>query len=425
MGPAGDSLSRTRPDPTGRFLRPSLDQAIVNWKAVNCSDGDCPRPILVAASGGASCAGFFTAATLGEIIDRTRGKTGLNDFQRQLFAISSVSGSSTGAAFFAAALREARPDGSNPCNGPDRTRLVYFNGAPTDWRHCMEQLLAGDFISSTLMAYVYKDAIRGLAALATKLGLLQVPDRAAVLERSWEQQFCRNAGAPCNTTEFQGLEAPFLKVAAQTDQDRAQRKWFPLLFFNSTDVDTGRRIVVSPVASHMRSKANFGARIFVDAYDFHDLLAYLPSSKKGRDPSEQAAQVDGNLDRDVSLSTAALLSARFPIISPPANVLNKKDNVVARVIDGGYFENFGAATAQELGKQLKQAGLSPFIIEITNDPELLVSHRIKKPGTNALDSETLRRESRRSPMRAGSANHRRRVCLLVFRYPGTAQRSLR
>ncbi|MGH6826194.1 hypothetical protein [Methyloceanibacter sp.] len=378
------SPARSEPAATGRFHRPSLTQAIADWRSVNCPQGNCPRPILVAASGGASRAGFFTAATLGELLDRTRQDPRLNDFQNQLFAISSVSGSSTGAAFFAAALRESH-DGSNPCRDADSSRLVYFNDRPTSWRHCMEQLLAGDFISSTLMAYVYKDAIRGAAAIAAKLGF-RIPDRAGVLESSWEQQFCRQAKAPdCDTTEFRGLEAPFLEVAGPTASDRAEMKWFPLLFFNSTDVDTGRRIVVSPVASHVQLDDQPEARIFADAYDFHDLLADTPTSEKGRKLEEQSAQFEGTLDRDISLSTAALLSARFPIISPPGVVLNRKGKVVARIVDGGYFENFGAATAQEIAQQLQQAGLRPFIIEITNDPELLVAHRIEKPATAADD----------------------------------------
>lgn len=374
-----DSLSRNRPDPAGRFLRVPLDRAIEDWKAANCREGYCPRPILVAASGGASRAAFFTAATLGELVDRTRRRPELNDFQNQLFAISSVSGSSTGAAFFTAALRKAGPAGINPCQNP----------TAETWRQCMEDLLSGDFISSTLMGFVYKDAIRGLAAPAAMVGL-RIPDRAALLERSWENQFCRETrrnAKTCGKEKFLGLEAPFLKVAIQSDQDRAEKKWFPLLFFNGTDADTGRRIVVSPIASHMKpeGKESKGDRIFSDAYDFHDLIADLPASDNGRGVGEQAAQPEGGLERDVSLSTAALLSARFPLISPAANVRNRKGKLVVRIVDGGYFENFGAATTMELAQRLRRAGLSPFIIQITNDPELLVPSRISKPRTDAHD----------------------------------------
>jgi hypothetical protein len=329
---------------------------------------------VVAASGGASRAGFFTAASLGYLLDESRTDPRMNDFRNQLFAISSVSGSSTGAAFFAAALRAEKNDGSNPCGKPDESGLAYFSAHPVTWKECMEQLLAGDFISSTLFSYVFKDAAQGIGAAFG----IQTPDRAAVLEKTWESRFCQIAGPQkCNEEEFEGLEAPFLWVTNHNDKDRAAGKWYPLLFFNSTDVDTGRRVIVSPVLPHTKS----GDRIFTDAYDLHELLADNPEHAEARPLGNQAAQ-PGALERDVSLSTAALLSARFPLISPPGVVLNRNKKVVARLIDGGYFENFGALTALELARHLKQAGLDPFVIEITNDPELLVSRRAVKPSAN-------------------------------------------
>ncbi len=51
------------------------------------------------------------------------------------------------------------------------------------------------------------------------------------------------------------------------------------------------------------------------------------------------------------------------------------------MIDGGYFENFGATTALQIAQQLKQADLDPFVIEITNDPELLVASVTQNSGT--------------------------------------------
>ncbi len=278
-------VSRSQPEPSqARFIRPSLESAIADWKTINCPNGgQCPRPILVAASGGASRAGFFTAATLGYLLDQSRSnKLAMNDFRDQLFAISTVSGSSTGAAFFAAALRAENTDGSNPCR--KQADLDYLSSLPTNWKECMEQLLAGDFISPTLFSYVFKEAAQGVIGAITVIaprltafvGLKVPDDRAVVLEKSWEARFCEYAGAPkCDSEEFSGLKAPFLKVADFSDQDRAVGKWYPMLFFNSTDVDTGRRVVVSSVTSKLRSDV----RLFGDAYDLHDLLADDPDFK--------------------------------------------------------------------------------------------------------------------------------------------------
>ena len=48
---------------------------------------------------------------------------------------------------------------------------------------------------------------------------------------------------------------------------------------------------------------------------------------------------------DVALSTASTMSARFPIISPHGNIRNGS-SLVDRVVDGGYYENFGALSTR-------------------------------------------------------------------------------
>lgn len=365
----------------GEFAPLTFEKAITAWRSINCSpEGKCPRPIVIAASGGASRAGFFTASILGELMDRTRDQDAFTDFRNQLFAISSVSGGSTGAAFFAAALRDAGPDGQSPCHKVDTKQLVFFDHAPKSWRQCMQQLLSGDFISSTLLGYVYKDTIGGIAALAYRLGFT-IPDRATVLETAWEQQYCELAGASdCATADFKGLQAGFLQIAAASERDVADKRWYPLLFFNGTDVDTGRRVLVSPLASHLEK----GGRPFADTYDLHDLLADRPKTDNGHEAGKEGAQLSG-WSRDVSLSTAALLSARFPFISPPGNIRNRNGQLVTRIVDGGYFENFGAATALEIVQVLRGQGLAPFVIQITNDPELLFAEHVENPAPDAVN----------------------------------------
>lgn len=68
------------------------------------------------------------------------------------------------------------------------------------------------------------------------------------------------------------------------------------------------------------------------------------------------------------LSTAMILSARFPIVSPGGMINND------RLVDGGYFDNSGAVTASELlravtkeADALKLSHLSLFVISIGND----------------------------------------------------------
>jgi hypothetical protein len=86
-----------------------------------------------------------------------------------------------------------------------------------------------------------------------------------------------------------------------------------------------------------------------------------------------------NLD-DVRLSTAAHNSARFPVISPPGAVRNRKHNVVDRIVDGGYIENYGALTAMELAVAIHalRPEIVPFVLVISNDPD-------ENPDLNRID----------------------------------------
>jgi hypothetical protein len=151
----------------------------------------------------------------------------------------------------------------------------------------------------------------------------------------------------------------------------------PLLFINTTDVDTGRRVIISPIAPRTKDQ-----RLFADAYDLHELMAD-EEGREGRDPAQPGVVFPGLqgdyyfLRKDIRLSTAAGLSARFPIVSPSGNVRNKKRALVARLVDGGYFENFGAATALDLATHLRQQKLDPVIIQITNEPQILGARRVK------------------------------------------------
>jgi hypothetical protein len=95
----------------------------------------------------------------------------------------------------------------------------------------------------------------------------------------------------------------------------------------------------------------------VQAERFHDLLQ------------------DRSAPNDVRLSTAASSSARFPLISPPGTIRNKDDQIIDRIVDGGYFENYGALSAKELALAIHayDPSLFPLVVVISNDPDDLLS----------------------------------------------------
>jgi hypothetical protein len=78
----------------------------------------------------------------------------------------------------------------------------------------------------------------------------------------------------------------------------------------------------------------------------------------------------GAQENDIRLSTAALNSARFPLISPPGSIRNQDYRLVDRIVDGGYFENYGTLTARELALSVHAIApqLKPLVIVISNDP---------------------------------------------------------
>jgi len=84
---------------------------------------------------------------------------------------------------------------------------------------------------------------------------------------------------------------------------------------------------------------------------------------------------------DITLSTAAHNSARFPLISPPGAVRNRKHQVIDRIVDGGYIDNYGALTALELAQAIHaiEPKLAPFVLSVSNDPD-------EDPDLNPLDA---------------------------------------
>jgi len=75
--------------------RISLDAAVTTWmQENNCREAPatCPRPIVIAAAGGASRAGFFMASIIGYFMqEATDNGLDPNGVRNRLFAISGVS----------------------------------------------------------------------------------------------------------------------------------------------------------------------------------------------------------------------------------------------------------------------------------------------------------------------------------------------
>jgi hypothetical protein len=367
-----------------------ISEAARSWKAANACDTECPPALIVAAEGGASRAAFMAATVIGHLIDRDGD---LGDAPqavspgRRIFAFSGVSGGAFGSATFRAALADAAENRvtTPPCVNTARVWVgSHEKRDPTkSWRDCLQLLVSGDYISPAFVGLGFRDNLS-----PRKWFVLDEPwmeDRAALLEQSWERHydFVTNAayksdywtssliqtGEPCAVGSTKGL-CRRLGYA----EDAANGKWTPLLLLNGTSVDIGTRIIATDLVSTRPAPATHSrAPLYPAAYDFFEMMSKPCAAPLG-DMCPSAASGDHDQPElrnapDILLSTAALLSARFPVISP-AGALRAKDDAIHgdRVVDGGYFDNAGLASALDVARALKREGITPLILWVQNDP---------------------------------------------------------
>lgn len=353
--------------------RMPLTAAVDLWMQENCKTGaGCPRPIIVASSGGASRAGFFMSSVIGRLMfeAKSHGLTE-NDIRNRLFAISSVSGSSVGAVMVAAAL-DAKTDAARPPCG-ERPVPQWWGITVGNWQDCFQALTSGDFLSAVFFGFAFNDML----PFAWR-------DRAAVLEDTWSGRFkdvVTQGDAPADHPGCKGLDCPFLTLRPRRGH------WIPLLILNGTSEATGGRIVTTLLEPDYRGakpcptlEGPNGCKLFTETDHFHDLITSAPDPRLDSWTGAIERQFlrwlyrNAKLD-DVRLSTAAHNSARFPFISPPGTVRNRDQQVVDRIVDGGYFENYGAISASELALALHalRPELVPLVIVISNDPDDLLN----------------------------------------------------
>jgi hypothetical protein len=341
-----------------------LNDAVALWKSANKCDKPCPRPIIVAAAGGASRAGFFTASVLGQLLDGdlADGKSGRHvsgqALQNRLFAFSTVSGSSVAGVMVAAAMAQSG-DGKQPCKGA--SDLWYRDGEAIDnWRSCLEALLAGDFLTPIFTGFVFHDVFR----------FIGWEDRGKLLEQSFEDRFKHVIGKPAAEPKDLGCIGD-LACPSRTLRPN-QARWLPILVLNSTSVGSGQRIITTVLDQRFQAvddkcplqpglDHSVACPVFENANMLHGMLS------EGGTPSPV----------DVKLSTAAHNSARFPFLSPPGDIRNSSGEFIDRIVDGGYFENLGVQTATELAEAITAVDktLRPFVLVISNDPTLILTRK--------------------------------------------------
>ena len=173
----------------------TIETAVNRWKQANDCDTNserCPRPIIIAGSGGASRAAFMTASVVGAMLDLGNTDSAFRDVGKRIFALSTVSGSSVAAVTISAALQDAA-DAGHPSRPPckkdvrDTAWFRAIDGRPDElWRDCLQKILAGDLLSPVLIGLFYRDSF----PLGNPInGEPWWADRAALLEQALERRY--------------------------------------------------------------------------------------------------------------------------------------------------------------------------------------------------------------------------------------------
>lgn len=328
--PAGSGLCESLPaTDAGRqaICRPDLKAALNTWARArrDLSDGASQRLplIIVAAEGGASRAAVWLLGAMRMLDTQTNG-----GFGRHVFALSGVSGGSLGAATYLRMLRaKGKNDGSLAWEDPD-VRLS------------LKSIATRDLLSASISTYFLSDMFGSLVGPAwTWSG---VPDRNAALETTFDAMWEESGGfrlPPDVSAGFLGVRTDPPGISSKSTE------MLPHLMLNGTDVTSGKRIITSSI------RLTSDHDLFPDSGDFIRLVS-----------------------RDIDLATSVTNSARFPFVSPAGQFLSPTEARDYQIIDGGYFENYGARTAWELARAIEDINAAdpslqvvPIIVIVSND----------------------------------------------------------
>lgn len=217
------------------------------------------------------------------------------DLMNKTYAFSGVSGGSVGEMFYLAMRRDSLHE-----NWP--------------------KILGADYLAGALAGLTIGEAFQSVLPFSwSKL------NRANVLEDDWSKEYNKQTGK--NTLDM-SLHS-FYQNSGYSQ---------PNLFFNATQVESGKKAIVS----NLKLGENFEGDI--------DLLE--------------------TVNKTISLKSAALLSARFPGISPTALVTDETDKDWGKIVDGGYYDNSGLMTALHIVRIIQESSdsvkIKPVILFIRN-----------------------------------------------------------
>ena len=280
---------------------------------------------FVLGNGGASRSAYWVASVLGRLEDSSI-RAGKERFSEHVFCLSGTSGGGVGVASFYALLKYADKKDNTPA----------FETSAKDF-------LRQDFLTYTMARMLGPDYFNFIPVVNW---FIPNRDRVNALETGFEK----------------AKDTSHYKVhfdSTYFDQCIAQQNYYnglPILCINTTRVQDGSPGVVCSI--------QLDAKLFDKRVDVISLLSP---------------------DTTIRLSTAAILGARFPYMSPAGRIdqQTKTGTKEHYFVDGGYFDNSGAGVVQEMIRAIikvadtttnplfrkRMQKLKIVVLHITNSPQ--------------------------------------------------------
>lgn len=267
-------------------------------------DGDQFPIILVSAEGGGSRAGLWSFLVQSYLFDKDS-----DYFEKYLFAITGASGGGVGNNMFYVQADELL---INPKAKP----FKYSNWSPKyscdndtlGFKYKASKIYNNDYLSSSVASLFGRDLFKSITDI-----WIDFEDRGKLLENKWERAF---------KTAFERNDNPLAEAYLDIMPQKGKYKYIrPLLITNTTELQSGERVVISPV-SISEDINNMAV--------FKDLLAIYPDE-----------------NRMIKRSTAMSMNARFPYVSPAARITG-----LGQFGDAGYYNNIGGEVTERLENAL-------------------------------------------------------------------------
>ncbi|TMK85106.1 MAG: hypothetical protein E6G44_08190, partial [Actinobacteria bacterium] len=293
--------------------------------------------VLVSTAGGGVKAAYWTSLVLDCVLQQRpvappcRDRASGRDETDQVLAGSGASGGSFGLATYVAHAARSLPD-------------------PTDGENWVAARLGGDYLAAELAWEVAVELPRAFMRFSPGM------DRAEVSERAWQQSWESGPWTP-SWGHATWSTSPAEDHGPMTEGFFAQ--WerggspggrpVPLLLLNGTSVANGCRFNTSALDGNGNDHGAPPGQAPVAPCPSNDAVEGAPPPdpvlSATIDLEDFLCGVGDERRVDVRLSSAVMLSARFPFVSPSGRIRAcGAPQQATFVVDGGYLDNSGAAS---------------------------------------------------------------------------------